>query len=361
MGIPRWDLFCRVIDNHGDIGVCWRLAADLGARGVQVRLWIDDASALSWMAPGGAVGVTVLAWPANANDSACDSGVVPGDVVIEAFGCELPDGFVRGMAALPRAPVWINLEYLSAELFVERAHGLASPQLSGPGAGLRKWFFYPGFTARTGGLIREPGLVQRQQAFDAAAWLRALDVRPRDGERIVSLFCYEQAALPALLDQLSKQPTCLLAAHGHAARQVAKCLGSELQRGAMRAQLLPALTQRDYDHVLWSCDLNFVRGEDSFVRAQWAGKPFVWQIYPQDDGAHLVKLDAFLSLFTAGAEPIWAEPVRALWRAWNVARPELPAIPAGPEWARRCAGWRAGLSTQADLSTQLLGFAADSR
>ena len=28
-----WDLFCRVIDNHGDLGVCWRLARDLAARG----------------------------------------------------------------------------------------------------------------------------------------------------------------------------------------------------------------------------------------------------------------------------------------------------------------------------------------
>jgi hypothetical protein len=22
----HWDIFCRVIDNFGDIGVCWRLA-----------------------------------------------------------------------------------------------------------------------------------------------------------------------------------------------------------------------------------------------------------------------------------------------------------------------------------------------
>ena len=81
MGAPRWDLFCRVIDNHGDVGVCWRLAADLAARGVQVRLWIDDASALSWMAPAGAAGVTVLAWPANAQEGERDGDVAPGDVV----------------------------------------------------------------------------------------------------------------------------------------------------------------------------------------------------------------------------------------------------------------------------------------
>jgi uncharacterized repeat protein (TIGR03837 family) len=359
MGMPRWDLFCRVIDNHGDIGVCWRLAADLATRGVAVRLWIDDASALQWMAPHGADGVTVLAWPA-ANDQ-IDIDGVPGDVVVEAFGCELPDGFVRRMAAMPRAPVWINLEYLSAEPFVERAHRLPSPQSGGPGAGLRKWFFYPGLSERTGGLIREPDLLQRQQAFNAADWLRTQGVQIRDSEQRVSLFCYEQAALPALLDRLAQQPSLLLAAHGHAAQQVARCLGAGLQRGGLRVHLLPALTQRDYDHLLWACDLNFVRGEDSFVRAQWAGKPFVWQIYPQLDGAHSVKLDAFLARFLNGAEPTLAESVLGLWRSWNAADHELPAIPVGVEWSSRCAAWRAGLLAQDDLTSRLLGFVAESR
>jgi len=123
-----WDLFCRVIDNHGDVGVCWRLAADLAARGEPVRLWIDDASALRWMAPNGATGVTVLPWPTGDAPPGC------GDAVIEAFGCELPESVLRQMAAAARPPVWINLEYLSAEPFVERAHRLPSPQSVGPGA-----------------------------------------------------------------------------------------------------------------------------------------------------------------------------------------------------------------------------------
>ena len=57
-----WDIFCKVIDNHGDIGVCWRLATQLAARGHEVRLWVDDAAALDWMAPGGHDRVQVLAW-----------------------------------------------------------------------------------------------------------------------------------------------------------------------------------------------------------------------------------------------------------------------------------------------------------
>ena len=143
-----WDLFCRVIDNFGDIGVCWRLAAELGRRGQQVRLWTDDTAALVWMAPGalqgGTRGVQVIGWTDPAPD------LRPGEVVVEAFGCAPPDRFVARMAAARPAPVWINLEYLSAEPYVERSHGLVSPQFAGPGAGLQKWFFYPGFSAATG-------------------------------------------------------------------------------------------------------------------------------------------------------------------------------------------------------------------
>ena len=164
----RFDVFCQVIDNFGDVGVCWRLAADLAARGHAVRLWVDDASALAWMAPHGAPGVEVRPWP----QAAPADG--PGDVVIEAFGCEIAPGFIAACAGTESAggrnglktPVWINLEYLSAEGYVERCHRLPSPVMGGPGAGLTRWFFYPGFTARTGGLLREPGLAARQARVD---------------------------------------------------------------------------------------------------------------------------------------------------------------------------------------------------
>ena len=344
----QWDLFCRVIDNHGDVGVCWRLAADLASRGESVRLWIDDASALGWMAPAGAPRVTVLPWPAG------ETAAQPGDVVIEAFGCELPPSFVQRMGS---ATIWINLEYLSAEGFVERSHRLPSPQRNGR----RKWFFYPGFTPRTGGLIREPDLLQRQHAFDADAWLRARGVLRDAGEQRVSLFCYEQAALPALLEQCAQRPTALLVTPGHAMRQVRELLGPSLRRGALRAVPLPALTQREYDELLWACDLNFVRGEDSFVRAQWAGKPFVWQIYPQSDGAHLTKLEAYLDRFLAGAEPGFAARLRDVFHAWNAGATRWPELSAPSAWRAHCTRWHDDLRAQSDLTTRLLGFVAETR
>lgn len=348
-----WDVFCKVIDNHGDIGVCWRLAVQLARRGQRVRLWVDEPSALAWMAPGGNGAVEVLRW---------DAGVPwppPGDAVVEAFGCELDDAFVAGVAARTRQqgrqPAWINLEYLSAEPFAERSHGLPSPVLAGPGRGLVKRFFYPGFTPRTGGLLRESDLLERQAALDPAPWLD-----PRGG-RCVSLFCYEPPALGALLDQLATgpQPARLLVTAGRAAAAVRRAVEQRISRqprwnkdGVLSISYQPLLPQPGFDQLLWACDLNFVRGEDSLVRALWAGKPFVWQIYPQHDDAHHAKLRAFLDWLEAPAS------LRQFHAVWNgVEAGELPAI----DWA----AWQAcsvrareRLLGQEDLVTQLMRQAA---
>ena len=343
-----WDLFCRVIDNHGDIGVCWRLARQLAASGEAVRLWLDDAAALSWMAPDGAPqGIEVLPWDAAARAESA------GDVVIEAFGCELPAPFIARMAARAEAPAWINLEYLSAESYVERSHGLASPQFSGPGRGLSKRFFYPGFTLRTGGLPREPGLLEAAGSFDAPAWLQAQGIAPRPGERLASLFAYPNPALQQLPRLLAERPTLLLACPGTPQRE----LPGLAMPATVRWQPLPYLSQDNYDRLLWACDLNFVRGEDSFVRAQWAGKPFVWQIYPQDDDAHAHKLDAFMDRWLAAADPGLATASRRLWRAWNGLTPwtdiTLPEPCAAQAQAQ---AWRTRLAGQPDQLTQLRQF-----
>ena len=341
----RWDLFCQVIDNHGDAGVCWRLAAELGARGEQVRLWIDDPSMLRWMAPAGAPGVQVVPW--NADMPIPEAG----DVVVEAFGCNPPDAFVARMAARTPAPAWLNLEYLSAEAYVERSHGLPSPVMHGPGKGLVKHFIYPGCTPRTAGLLREAGLAARRERFDRRAWLRQWGVNEQ-APRVISLFCYEPVALPALLQQLrsAEIPTDLLVTAGRASAAVRATGITGNER--LRLQFLPLLGQEDYDHLLWSCDLNFVRGEDSCVRGLLAGAPSVWHIYPQDDGAHHAKLAAFLH---------WLQPppdLRDLFLRWNgVAPGPLPAIDI-EGW--RETGLRALERTLAlpELVTELLRFAA---
>nr|WP_029708766.1 elongation factor P maturation arginine rhamnosyltransferase EarP [Rhodoferax saidenbachensis] len=371
----RWDIFCRVIDNFGDIGVCWRLCADLATRGHHVRLWVDDTSALGWMAPGARQGhwpgVQVLDWE-QSRDLALLTQMPPADVWVESFGCEIAPEFIAFRAQSTGAtgqkglefPVWINLEYLSAEAYVERSHGLPSPVMQGPAQGATKHFFYPGFTQRTGGLLRETDLTARMAQFDAAAWLAQQGVARQPAERLISLFCYEPAALPQLLAQLANhsEPTRLMVTVGRAsaAVQAAVLDKNRLQplwneRKALSISYLPSFSQQDFDHLLWACDLNFVRGEDSVIRALWAGKPLVWQIYPQDDAAHHDKLDAFLDQLGAGIS------LRQFHHAWNgLNQGDLPPLELGP-WAQTAQSARARLLQMDDLASQLASFVAKSR
>jgi uncharacterized repeat protein (TIGR03837 family) len=360
----RWDIFCRVIDNFGDLGVCWRLACDLAARGQAVRLWADDVSALAWMAPQGAPGVEVRNWTTPVDMS----GVTPGEVMLEAFGCTIDEAFVaeysKNIRDKGQKCAWINLEYLSAEDFSARCHGLPSPVMSGAGRGLTKHFFYPGFTTSTGGLLREPGLIARQARFDRQAWLTDLGLAWQ-GERLVSLFCYEPAGLSDLLRGLasSAQATCLLVTPGRAAAAVRAAIETMNsleplwnQRSALSAFYLPPLSQHDFDHLLWASDVNFVRGEDSLVRALWAGKPLVWHIYPQHDGVHADKLEAFLDWLRA---PASLRAFHSRWNGLDTPGPDLQDAPFEPEpWQDCVTRSRAKLLAQEDLSSRLLNFIA---
>jgi uncharacterized repeat protein (TIGR03837 family) len=351
----RWTIFCRVIDNLGDAGVCWRLAANLAGRGETVQLVIDDASPLHRIAPRGAAGVEVIAW----RDDLDFEGA---EVVIEAFGCDPPQRYVEQMARTIPAPRWINLEYLSAEAHAQRSHGLPSPQWQGPGRGLTKWFFYPGFTSSTGGLLREPGLLRARMAFDRDAWLRTLQVVRGAQERVSVLFCYAHADIDAWLTALAAEPTLLLVPQGPSQVALQAALGPRLQRGALRALLLPWLAQGDFDHLLWSSDLSVVRGEDSLVRALWAGAPFLWQLYPQHDDAHLRKLQAFIARWRADSPAPPPAGVDAWLQWWNAAPGAVaPPLPLLPAWRDAVHGWREHLAAQSDLATRLIGFVAGKR
>lgn len=351
-----WDIFCTVIDNHGDLGVCWRLSRQLRDAGHRVRLWVDDASALAWMAPGAAQGleahITVLPWTL-ASQSQELAKLAPSDVWVEAFGCHLPEAFVaQAVASRTQPPAWINLEYLSAENWVARMHGLPSPVMSGPAKGWTKHFFYPGFSLETGGLLREPALARLQPDFDRQAWRtrHAPDLSPSG--RLFSLFCYEPEALDPLRHQLQGSADHLLVTPGRPLAAWRQLLGQAKQSG-LNWSALPYTDQDGFDRMLWSCDLNFVRGEDSLVRALWAGKPLVWHIYPQDDLAHHAKLQAFLDFMQAPAS------MQRFHRVWNgVETGELPALDAHSlqDWGECVQAARLALGQQADLVTRLTAF-----
>ena len=342
-----------MVDNHGDLGVCWRLTRQLLAQGQSVRLWVDDASALNWMAPEAHAlpHLQVLPWAA-ASQSEILSQLKPADVWIEAFGCTPPEAFVaHGVATHPQQPAWINLEYLSAEDWVPRMHNMPSPVMSGPAKGWTKRFFYPGFTADTGGLLREADLLQRQQAFDRTAWRQQYVPNLAPGGLLISLFCYEPAALPQLLAQLVDKTHHLLVTPGRPLAAVQQALAGMAVHPNWSA--LTYTTQNGFDEMLWACDLNFVRGEDSLVRALWAGQPFIWHIYPQDDNAHHAKLEAFLDWMQA------PESLRQAHKAWNgIGNMDWP--PVNEEireiWTACTKEARAKLCLHNALPVQLMAF-----
>jgi uncharacterized repeat protein (TIGR03837 family) len=374
----NWDIFCNVIDNYGDIGVCWRLARQLAAEhGFEIRLWVDELAAFQRICPEidpqllvqKASGIEVRRW---------DEGfpeVVPGSVVIEAFACHLPENFISAMARCHSSPVWINLDYLSAEDWIKGCHALPSPH---PRLPLTKYFFFPGFNEATGGLLREHDLEERRLAYGAslgqqADFWQTLGLRPPSPDAlIVSLFAYKNPSIADLFDIWAhgKQSVCCLAPVTPALSAIEAFVGHPIQagdiihRGRLEIRVLPFVAQSDYDRLLWSCDINFVRGEDSFMRAQWAAKPMVWQIYPQDDEAHLPKLDAFLNIYCSGLPETSARAVRRLFLAWNAGAdanritPDLWAqwMASFAEIRKHAANWANNLSKQEDLCSCLVRF-----
>jgi uncharacterized repeat protein (TIGR03837 family) len=299
----RWDIFCQIVDNYGDAGVCWRLARSLTSlHGQDVRIFCDDLPTLNLLVSGQLPmrGLSIHSWEASHQQILNNaSAQMSPNVVIEAFGCDIPPLFIYCYRQhTGTAPVWVNLEYLSAEPFVEHSHTLPSPVMSGPAKEWTKYFYYPGFTEKTGGLLREPWIQEREKLeseVSKAAWLQKFGITWQ-GEKLISLFCYASAPVTALLESLENfgEPVRLLVTDGQAKTAVQKVRRKQNQPHSFDMSLLPLMSQSDYDQLLWACDLNFVRGEDSLVRALWAGKPLVWQIYPQEDGAHHAKLHAFL-------------------------------------------------------------------
>lgn len=372
----RLDIFCTVIDNYGDIGIAWRLSRQLVAEhGLTVRLWVDDLASFHRIRPEidarlerqSVMGVEVRRWT-----TPLPTDIVPADIVIEALACELPETYIEIMARRVPKPVWINLEYLSAEDWITGCHGLPSPH---PRLPLVKYFFFPGWRAGTGGVLREQGLTaaiaefQTDRARRAAFWRDLGLPAPRIGETRASLFAYENAAIPGLFEAWAKggDPVRCLVPEGRPLAQVARFLGTEsaipgasFRRGSLTVDILPFLDQDAYDRLLWVCDINFVRGEDSFTRACWAGAPLVWQAYRQEENAHWPKIEAFLALYTRHMASDPAEALRVLWRAWNR---ESGAGAAWPAFlAHRAAlrahhrDWMEGIEHLGDLADNLVHF-----
>lgn len=374
------EIFCRVVDNFGDAGVCGRLARQLAdEHGYNVRLWIDKPEVLEKLqidslpragedvepCKTGGNGGRALTAPTLPSPSRGRVMVEPwpepftapedmGDVVIEAFACGTPK------EALTHRPLWINLEYLSTESWAADNHLLPS---TSPTTGLVQYFYFPGFWPGSGGLLRERDYFARQAAFDPVQWWQDTLGQPYDPDALkVSLFCYNSAPTQKLLEALAAQdrPVQLL---------LPETLLPDLKapaNGRLSLVRFPFLPQAGYDPLLWSCDLNLVRGEDSFVRANWAGKPLIWQAYPEERDQQKAKISGFLTRYSQKLPPESAQTLALAHEVWN-----LPGLDAASVWPRLLANlpalgaharaWAQELAQQKDLVTQLTAFMEQQR
>lgn len=374
-----WDIFCSVVDNYGDIGVCWRLARQLSRELDQsVRLWVDDLASFHRLCPAvnekldrqSIESVDIRHWQSPF------PLVEPASIVIEGFGVKLPANYIAAMATAPLRPVWVNLEHISAETWVDSCHGLPSPH---PMLPLTKYFFFPGFTPATGGLLIERALEQTRDKFQSdehsrKSFFQTLRIAAQSKDTVyTSLFSYENAALRALVEAWSSGERaihCSVPESGAVIPGLSKVLGVELRpgmqvvRGHLTISAIPFLDVDQYDRLLWVCDINFVRGEDSFVRAQLAARPLVWQAYVQSDAAHLTKQAAFLDRYVKQADATTAQALRAIHSAWNKQSQDIghcwdalmKARAPATAHARR---WAAEIADSGNLVNRLAEFCQD--
>jgi uncharacterized repeat protein (TIGR03837 family) len=276
------DLFCRVIDNFGDAGVCLRLARALVLRHTYtVRLWCDDVALLERFEPMPLAGLSFHDW-------VLQGAAQPAQGVICGFGCTLEDAYLSKLLAIKPQPAYLHLEYLSAETWVEGTHGLMSvhPRLLS-----RQRFCNPGFNARTGGLLHEAA------AFDEATALTTLaqwgEPVPPQALRVLA-FAYPTPSWAAFIAAAVR---CEQAFHWVLPQGAAGEVFWQALHGLPNHSFtrLPYVSQSQFDTALRSCQAAWVRGEDSAVTALFTGLPMVWQLYPQDDGAEKVKTAAYVN------------------------------------------------------------------
>lgn len=310
--VRKLTLLCRIVDNLGDAGVALRFARQwLQTHPADSVCICTDQTAPFHRLIGSHAHASIPGHATPLTDRMTILGSLDpadhfewGDLIIEMFGTPVPAHWKQRLAARKPQPHWVNLEYLSAEPWIEDCHGLWS---SDPATGWRQLFFFPGFTGKTGGLLGAEPAAQTRPASETEA-----KTQPPQGGGALRAFVFAYCLAPL-------QPW-LIAGHANKVSfHIASASNDQTlpDAPACEVQTVDFVPQTEFDTLLKSFDLVFIRGEDSFVRAQLAGLPFVWQIYPTDDGAHWTKLDAFFSIYAEGL----AEPARSalkkLWWYWN--------------------------------------------
>lgn len=311
MELKTLDIFCEIIDNYGDIGVVYRTAKELQKifPESKIRVFLNRLDEFK------KINSQVLDLPSqnidgieyitfdylrdNANE------LLTAQVIIEAFGCQIPEEYME--IAYDNSELLINLEYLSAEDWIEDFHLQSSPLGRGK---LKKVFFMPGFTEKSGGVIADSNYLERIQRvlenkeFYEKKYLS--DIEDRENKIIGTLFSYEKNFTPLLEDLKKLDKDVVILAMGEktqdSLRKILKNFSIEdfrnsLKYGKIEIRFLNFLNQEEYEELINIVDFNFVRGEDSFIRAVLTGKPYMWHIYCQEEYAHMDKIEGFLDKY----------------------------------------------------------------
>ena len=361
-------VFVRVIDNYGDAGVGWRLSCLLAEYlHMHVRLWIDDTDALNKLvpAPEKQARITIEAWQGDAMMQQQLSAAADPVLVIETFGCELPPQVLERMRQC--RPLWLNWEYLTAEDWAVGLHAMSSLQPNG----LEKYFWFMGIDADSGGLLRELDYLAEREKFRQQPQLQqafrqeyGLPLQHTGQLWLVFAYTSGQWAQWMAMWQQADTPVTLWLAGGQVIESLraAKLIApEELQQegdicelGNVTLVRIPFVPQAAFDRLLWLADAAIVRGEDSFVRALWAGLPFFWHIYRQDDDVHLQKLHSFW--FKAMQD--WSAELR---QAFTVLSDDLngagavSSLKREQAWQYLCAHWQSWVKSAAAWSEMLHG------
>ena len=287
MEIDSIDIFCQVIDNYGDVGVAYRLAREFKRvyPNKKLRFVINQIEELNLIRKSEDIEIILYKDISKIENSA--------DLIIESFGCEIPKEYMD--KALKNVKLIINLEYFSAEKWVDDFH----LQESFLGGNLKKYFFIPGLSEKSGGILLDNEFLQRKKKVEANKeyYLEKFGIKEKY-DLIGSIFSYEKN-FDSLIEELKKldKKIILLILSEKTQKNFIKYFDNGNNYDKIKFVKLPFFTYDKYEELLALCDFNLVRGEDSFVRALLLGKPFLWHIYPQDENTHIKKLESFLEKY----------------------------------------------------------------